>query len=95
MKITKEEIAHVAKLARLNLDEESIELFTKQVGDVLTYVEKLNRLNTKGVSPTSHAISITNAFRKDEIRPSVSNEEALSNAPEAENGTFVVPKVIG
>ena len=95
MKITKEEIVHVAKLARLNLDEDAIELFTKQVGDILAYMEKLNHLNTEGIHSTSHAISITNAFREDEIRPSVSTEAALSNAPETENEMFVVPKVIG
>jgi aspartyl-tRNA(Asn)/glutamyl-tRNA(Gln) amidotransferase subunit C len=95
MKITKEEIAHVAKLARLSLDEDSITLFTKQVGDILAYMDKLNRLNTEGVSPTSHAISIANAFREDEVRPSISNESALSNAPAKEDTMFVVPKVIG
>lgn len=94
MKITKEEISHVAKLARLSLDEDSIELFTKQVGDILAYMDKLNQLNTEGVPPTSHAISIANAFREDEVRPSISNEAALSNAPARENGVFVVPKVL-
>ncbi|MFH1672222.1 MAG: Asp-tRNA(Asn)/Glu-tRNA(Gln) amidotransferase subunit GatC [Pseudomonadota bacterium] len=94
MKITKEEIAHVAKLARLSLDEDSIALFTKQVGDILAYMDKLNRLNTEGVSPTSHAISIANAFREDQVRPSISNESALSNAPAKEDAMFVVPKVL-
>lgn len=95
MKITKEEIAHVANLARLNLDEDSIELFAKQVRDILAYMEKLNHLNTDGVPSTSHAISITNAFREDEIGPAISPEAALSNAPEIENEMFVVPRVIG
>ena len=95
MKITKEEIAHVAKLARLNLIEESVELFTKQLVDILTYIEQLNRVDTEGVPPTSHAISITNAFRKDRIGSSISAEAALSNAPEREGGAFVVPKIIG
>ena len=95
MKITKEEIAHVAKLARLNLDEDSISLFTKQVGDILAYMEQLNHLNTEGIPSTSHAIASTNAFREDEISPSISTKAALSNAPETENEMFVVPKVIG
>ncbi len=94
MRITKEEIAHVAKLARLQMDEESVELFTKQVGDILAYIEKLNRLNTEGIPPASHAISITNAFREDEMRPSISAEAALSNAPQTEDDMFVVPKVL-
>jgi len=84
----------VAKLARLSLDEDSVELFTKQVGDILAYMDKLNRLNTEGVPPTSHAISISNVFREDEVRPSISNEAALSNAPKKEDGVFVVPKIL-
>lgn len=95
MKITKKEIAHVANLARLNLEGDSIELFTKQVGDILAYIEKLNHLNTDEISSTSHAIAITNAFREDEIGSSISTEAALSNAPETENKMFVVPRVIG
>jgi aspartyl-tRNA(Asn)/glutamyl-tRNA(Gln) amidotransferase subunit C len=95
MKITKEEITHVATLARLNLEGDAIERFTKQVGDILAYMEKLNHLNTDGIPSTSHAISITNAFREDGLRPSISTEAALSNAPKTENEMFVVPKVIG
>ncbi|MBW1895519.1 MAG: Asp-tRNA(Asn)/Glu-tRNA(Gln) amidotransferase subunit GatC [Deltaproteobacteria bacterium] len=95
MKITKEEVIHVAALARLNLDEEAIALYTKQLGDILAYMDTLNRVDTKDVPPTSHAISITNAFRDDEVRSSIEREDALKNAPESENGSFVVPKVIG
>ena len=95
MKITKEEIAHVAKLARLNLNEASITRFTKQVGDILAYMEKLNHLNTEGIPSTSYAIGSANAFRADETTSSISTEAALSNAPEMENEMFVVPKVIG
>ena len=95
MRITKQELAHVAELARLNLNEESVELFTKQLGDILAYMEKLNHLDTEGISPTSHAISITNAFREDRVKPSASADVAVSNAPESENGAFTVPKVIG
>jgi len=95
MKITEEEVVHVAKLARLNLDEKAIALYTRQLGDILDYMETLNGVETGGVPPTSHAISINNAFRDDEVKPSVSVERALENAPEAEDGSFVVPKVIG
>jgi aspartyl-tRNA(Asn)/glutamyl-tRNA(Gln) amidotransferase subunit C len=95
MKITKEEVIHVAALARLNLDEESIGLYTKQLGDILAYMETLNGVDTKDVPPTSHAISINNAFRDDEVQPSIPQEGALENAPESEDGSFVVPKVIG
>ena len=94
MKITADEIVHVAKLARLDLDESAVQLYTKQLGDILTYMDTLNRLDTRGVAPTSHAIFINNAFRDDEVKPSMPVESALSNAPESEDGSFVVPKVI-
>ena len=94
MKITADEIVHVAKLARLDLDESAVQLYTKQLGDILTYMDALNRLDTRGVAPTSHAIFINNAFRDDEVKPSMPVESALSNAPESEDGSFVVPKVI-
>lgn len=94
MKITKEMIAHVGKLARLRLNDASVELYTRQLGDILTYMDTLNRLDTKDVSPTSHAIFINNAFRDDEVKPSMPVERALTNAPESEDGAFVVPKII-
>ena len=95
MKISKEEVVHVATLARLDLDEEAIELYTKQLGDILAYMDTLNRVATDEVAPTFHAISITNAFRDDEVRASIPVELALDNAPESEEGSFIVPKVIG
>ena len=95
MGISKEEVVHVAKLARLHLDEEAIDLYTKQLGEILTYMATLNRVDTQGVPPTSHAIFINNAFREDEVKASVPVERALANAPQSEDGSFVVPKVIG
>jgi aspartyl-tRNA(Asn)/glutamyl-tRNA(Gln) amidotransferase subunit C len=95
VKITREQIAHVATLARLHLDDAAVELYTKQLGDILTYMDTLNRLDTKGVPPTSHAIFINNAFRDDEVKPSIPVERALTNAPRSERGSFVVPKVVG
>ena len=94
MKITKEEIIHVGKLARLHLDDRAVALYEKQLGDILDYIDTLNRLDTEGVKPTSHAIFINNAFRDDEVRPSIPVDHALANAPEPEDGTFVVPKII-
>ena len=94
MKITRDEIVHVAKLARLHLDDAAIELYTKQLGEILTYMDALNRVDTRGVPPTSHAILINNAFRDDEVKPSMPVERALTNAPEADDGGFIVPKVI-
>lgn len=94
MKITKEEVLHVAKLARLDVDEALIDKFAKQIGMILAYVDKLNQVETKGVAPTSHAISLTNAFREDNEQDVFDKDAALANAPEKENGSFVVPKVI-
>ena len=95
MKITKEQILHVAHLARLELDEAAIEKFSGQIGTVLAYVDQLQGVETEGVKPTSHAISLTNAFREDKERIHLETKKALANAPEKEDGSFVVPKVVG
>jgi len=94
MKITKEEVLHVANLARLDVDKVLIDKFAGQIGTVLEYVDKLKALDTEGVIPTSHAIFLTNAFREDDERQSFDSDSALSNAPEKEDGNFIVPKVI-
>ncbi len=95
MKISKEEVLYVAHLARLDLDAESIEKFAGQIDEILGYIEKLNQVDTKGIKPTSHAISLTNAFREDKVREHLDRDRALANAPEKEDGSFVVPKVVG
>ena len=95
MKITKEEVRYVAHLARLDLDEESTDKFAGQIDEILGYIEKLNQVDTKGIKPTSHAISLTNAFRDDEKREPIERGLALANAPEEEDGLFVVPKIVG
>ena len=94
MSITKEEVLHVAHLARLEFSEEEIDLFTAQLAQILDYVNKLNELDTREVEPTYHALNLTNVFREDQVKPSLSTDKALQNAPERENGFFVVPKVI-
>jgi len=94
MKITKEEVLHVANLARLDVDKVLIDKFAAQIGTILEYVDTLNRVNTKEVTPTSHAIFLTNAFRDDDERQSFDSDSVLSNAPEKEDGNFIVPKVI-
>jgi aspartyl-tRNA(Asn)/glutamyl-tRNA(Gln) amidotransferase subunit C len=94
MKISKQEVLHVAGLARLNIDESMIELFADQLGDILEYVETLDRLDTTDVLPTFHAVDISNAFREDRIHPHLDRNEAVKNAPEEEDGHFIVPKVI-
>ena len=95
MKITKNEVLHVADLAQLDLDEELIDRFAGQIGEILEYVDTLNKIDTKGITPTSHAIFLSNAFRDDEERPHLDNDVALANAPEKEDGDFIVPKVVG
>ena len=94
MKITREEVLHAAGLARLDVDEAAVDVFARQIGTILEYVEVLNRVDTQGVLPTSHAIALTNAFREDEPVEEYDLEQALANAPEKEGGNFVVPKVI-
>jgi aspartyl-tRNA(Asn)/glutamyl-tRNA(Gln) amidotransferase subunit C len=95
MKITKNEVLYVAELARLNLDEASIEKFAGQIGNIMEYVDKLNEVDTEGIRPTSHAISLTNVFREDEQKEHLEREQVLANAPEKEDGNFIVPKVVG
>lgn len=95
MTITKKDIVHVADLARLEVGESDIETFVEQLGEVLEYVNTLNRVDTEGVPPTSHAISLTNAFREDTACAHLDREEALRNAPEIEDGSFLVPKIMG
>ena len=95
MKISREELLHVAQLARLELDEKAIETFSDQIGTILTYVDQLKGVDTEDVRPTSHAIALTNAFREDELKDHLDTEAALGNAPEKDDGSFIVPKVVG
>jgi aspartyl-tRNA(Asn)/glutamyl-tRNA(Gln) amidotransferase subunit C len=95
MKITKEEVLHVAHLARLEIDESAVEKFAAQIGNILDYVDQLNQIDTAGVRPTSHALALTNAFREDAQTEHLPREAALANAPEQEDGNFLVPKVVG
>jgi len=94
MKITPEEISHVADLARLHLSSEEVEAMAGQLGDILSYVAKLNELDTAGITPTTHAISIVNAFREDEVKHSLEREKALANGPQQDGEAFVVPRII-
>ena len=94
MAIKKDTIKYVADLARLSLTEAEEELYAKQLNDILGYMDKLNSLDTKNIDPMSHAASLGNVLREDKIRKSVSNKEALENAPEEKDGSFKVPKVI-
>jgi len=94
MALTREEVIHVAQLARLSLKPEEIELFTRQLNDILAYVQKLQELDTRGIPPLAHVIPIFNAFKEDEVQAGLSRDLALNNAPAREEGNFVVPRVI-
>lgn len=94
MKITREQIEHVARLARLELTEKEKETFTGQMDAILAYVDKLNELDTSGIVPTSHAVPMENAFREDVVTESLETDRALLNAPDRADNFFRVPKVI-
>jgi len=94
MKITRPQVEQVARLARLALEEEELEALTGQMDAILGYVEKLNALDTDSIVPTAHAVPMENAFRADEVKPSIGVDRALKNAPAAGNGCFKVPRVI-
>ena len=94
MKITKEEILHVAKLAKLNLSEEEPESLRSDMESIIDFANTLSELDTEGVVPTAHARYMVNALREDVIKDSYSEEDILKNAPYQEDGGFAVPKVV-
>lgn len=87
-------VKYVANLARIALSPAEEEKLGAQLGNILGYIEKLKELDVSNVEPTAHAVPLINVFRADEIRPSLSNEEALRNAPARANGFFLVPKIV-
>jgi aspartyl-tRNA(Asn)/glutamyl-tRNA(Gln) amidotransferase subunit C len=94
MALTRDEVLHVADLARLSLAPEEIEVVTRQLNDILAYVEKLQELDTEGVEPLAHVIPVFNVFREDAVAAGLDRDAALSNAPAREEGAFVVPRII-
>jgi aspartyl-tRNA(Asn)/glutamyl-tRNA(Gln) amidotransferase subunit C len=94
MKITKQEVENVARLARLELSASEVDRMTRQLDTILSYVAKLDELDTSGVPVTTHTQSMTNAFRDDEVRESLPREAALANGPKQNDEAFVVPKII-
>ncbi|CAN7289902.1 MULTISPECIES: Asp-tRNA(Asn)/Glu-tRNA(Gln) amidotransferase subunit GatC [Paenibacillus] len=94
MSITKKDVDHVAKLARLDLNDTEKDLFTDQLNAILKYAEQLNQLNTDGVVPTSHAMPLVNVMREDVAKPSLPIEKVMLNAPDHEDGQFKVPAVL-
>ena len=92
--ITKKEVEYVAKLAKLEFNEEEKEEFTSQLNSILDYFKKLNELDTEKVEPTAYVISMPNLLNEDEVKPSLSQDEALSNAKHIKKGYFKVPKIM-
>ncbi len=95
MSLTREEVLKVAELARLEFREEEIGEFQQQLNDILGYVEVLNEVDTEGVEPLISVHDGINRLRKDEVRRSLTTEEAMRNAPETSDGALIVPKVVG
>lgn len=94
MKISADEVSHVAKLARLNLSAEEVDTMAGQLDRILSYVAKLDELDTQGIEPTTHVLSLHNAFREDQVSESLPQETALANAPQQNGEAFIVPRVI-
>jgi len=94
MKISREQVEHVARLARLALSDQELDALTVEMDAILGYVEKLDELDTEHIVPTAHAVPMENAFREDTVRPSLGTEKALQNAPAALDDCFLVPKIL-
>jgi aspartyl-tRNA(Asn)/glutamyl-tRNA(Gln) amidotransferase subunit C len=94
MPVTLADVEHVAYLARLHLNESDKAAFLKDLNQILTYVEKINELDTSTVEPTSHVLPLRNVFRNDEMKPSPSKQEMLKNAPDEQDGFFKVPPIL-
>ncbi len=94
MKITKDTVLHVAELSRLEFKEDELDKLTEQLGNIIDYIENLNKLDTSKVDPTYHVLELSTPLRKDVVEPWLSNDEALRNSPRREDEYFVVPKVI-
>ena len=92
--IQQDDVRHIAKLARLQLDEQELALYTDQLGRILGFFDQLAQIDTEGVPVTAHPLPVTNAFRDDVVRPSLPLEKVLANAPQREGDAFRVPKIL-
>ncbi|HEX4245560.1 MAG TPA: Asp-tRNA(Asn)/Glu-tRNA(Gln) amidotransferase subunit GatC [Acidimicrobiales bacterium] len=94
-RLTREDVAHVASLARLHLSDDELDLFTGQLASVLDHAADVASLDLAGVSPTAHPLPVANVFRPDEPRPSLDRDELLAEAPSVEDNRFRVPRILG
>ncbi len=95
VRITEADVAHVARLARLELSGEELHSFTEQLGAILDYAEEIQALDTENVAPTAHPIALQNVLRRDVVGRSLSADEALANAPARRDDRFLVPRILG
>ncbi|WP_062352747.1 Asp-tRNA(Asn)/Glu-tRNA(Gln) amidotransferase subunit GatC [Bacillus kwashiorkori] len=93
-RISKEQVQHVAHLARLEITEEETELFTSQLDAIISFAEELNELDTSNVTPTSHVLEMKNVMREDASGKGLPREEVLKNAPDHQNGLIRVPQIL-
>jgi len=94
MSLTREDVTYVANLARLEFSDNEVIALADQLGTVLDYAQTLSELDTSQVKATEHVLAVKNVFREDVVKPCLTNEEALANAPESEAGCFKVPRVM-
>ncbi|MEY9873703.1 aspartyl-tRNA(Asn)/glutamyl-tRNA(Gln) amidotransferase subunit C [Streptacidiphilus sp. MAP12-33] len=93
--ITREEVAHLARLSRLELKSEELDHFAEQLNDIVDAVARVSEIAAEDVPPTSHPLPLTNVMRADEVRPSLTPDEVLAAAPAAEEQRFRVPQILG
>ncbi|MDN5860967.1 MAG: Asp-tRNA(Asn)/Glu-tRNA(Gln) amidotransferase subunit GatC [Pseudonocardia sp.] len=91
----RDDVAHLARLARLAVTEEELDLFAGQLDTIIEWVAKVGEIAAVDVPPTSHAVPLENVFRRDELRPGLTQEQALSGAPASQDGRFRVPQILG
>lgn len=94
MKISRQDVENVALLSRLEMTAEELDAYAGQLNAILEYADVLNKLDTQGIEPTAHVLPLKNVMRPDAVKPSLPRDEALANAPEAEDGYFKVPKIM-
>ena len=92
--ITRGDVEHVAQLARLSLDEDEVERFTRELGVILEHAEDIAALDLDDVEPTAHPLPLENVVRPDEVQPPLSRDEVLAQAPAVEDGRFRVPRIL-
>src|SRR5215467_7085222 len=93
--ISRDEVAHLARLSRLAVTDDELDVFAGQLDVILSSVARVGEVAAEDIPPTSHAVPLQNVFRPDERRPSLDQEQALSGAPAAEDGRFRVPRILG